>query len=270
MVQIHCAVEQPEMIALEKIIDEAEGFKTLVFRGQLNAKPGQFVMVWIPGVEMKPFSISYQDEREFHITVMEVGEFTKAMFALRKGDRVGIQGPYGRPFTMNNGESVLIIGGGCGIAPVNFLAYEAVSRGKKVCFIGGCRNKEVFIKAAEIKALPVEAIFTTDDGSFGEKGFTTNALKKVLENRIVDQMFACGPEKMLHAIATIAIAKKIPCQISVERMMKCAIGICGQCCLDDTGVRVCREGPVFEAKTILNSKEFGSYKRDNRGVICNL
>ncbi len=264
--QIQRKVEQPIMLPIKKIIEDNKDFKTFVFSGQLGAKPGQFIMLWLPRVNMKPFSISNQTKDEFHITVMKVGEFTAKLFDLKVGELLGIQGPYGRPFSYNEGKNVAIVGGGCGIAPVNFLIYDAISKGKKVYFIGGCRNKDLFIKADEIKSLPVHTSFVTDDGSYGEKGFTTDALRKLLDKEKIDQIFACGPEKMLVAIGKIALERGIPCQISMERYMKCGFGVCGQCCVDDTGLRVCHEGPVFEAKTLLDSKEFGAYKRDGSGT----
>lgn len=263
---ISCRVEQPVILPIKKIIDEAEDFKTFVFEGRLSAKPGQFVMLWIPRVNMKPFSISNQNDHEFQITVMKVGDFTEQLFGIKEGSKLGIQGPYGRPFTFNEGNSVAIVGGGCGIAPVNFLVYEALRRGKRVFFIGGCRKKELFIKSDEIKGLDVNATFVTDDGSFGEKGYTTDALAKLLKKEKIDQIFACGPEKMLVALSKMAVSAGVPCQVSMERYMKCGFGVCGQCCIDDTGLRVCHEGPVFDARTLLESREFGSYKRDGSGA----
>jgi dihydroorotate dehydrogenase electron transfer subunit len=264
-------IEQPKIYRIEKIIDEAKNFKTFIFKGNLGASPGQFVMFWIPGVEMKPFSISYQDEKSFQITAMLIGDFTKAMFKLKKGDKVGIQGPYGRGFWFKeNLNKIAIIGGGCGIAPVNFLVYEAKKLNKQISFIGGCRSKDVFIKDGEIKKLVPKSYFATDDGSFGEKGFTTEILEDLIKKIKIEQIFACGPEVMLYKIANIGVKNKIPTQVSIERMMKCAIGICGQCCLDESGQRVCKEGPVFEASEILNHKEFGKYKRDEMGKVIEL
>ncbi|MBD3244378.1 MAG: dihydroorotate dehydrogenase electron transfer subunit [Candidatus Moranbacteria bacterium] len=259
-------MDQPEIYTIQKTIDEAKDFKTFVFSGSLQAKPGQFVMLWIPGVESKPFSVSYQDNRNFHITVMKVGKFTREMFKLKKGDKVGIQGPYGKGFHFSDMEKrIAIIGGGCGIAPVNFLLHEAKKRNKTVHFIAGCRSKDVFIKDREIKKLTPGAYFMTDDGSFGQKGFTTDALEDLLKLKKIDKIFACGPEKMLYKVAQIAQKNKIRCEISLERFMVCAIGICGQCCIDKSAKRVCKDGPVFKAGILLNSEEFGHYKRDIRG-----
>ena len=264
---VYCQVEQPIIYPIKKIKKEAKDFITFVFEGELGAKPGQFVMFWIPRKDMKPFSISYQDDKEFHITAMKVGEFTKEMFKLKVGDKVGIQGPYGRPFSFNGAKKIAIVGGGCGIAPVTFLAYEAKRQKKDVYFIGGCRNKDVFIKKQELaKLLPGKTSFMTDDGSLGDKGFTTDALEKLLKKKKIDQICTCGPEVMMVRIAQIAEKAKIPCQVSMERYMKCGIGVCGQCCLDDCGLRVCHEGPIFEAKKLLESREFGKYKRDKKGA----
>lgn len=258
-------IEQPKIYKIDRVINEADSFKTLVIKGKINTMPGQFVMFWIPGVEMKPFSISYEDENEFHITVMKVGDFTKRMFELKKGDKVGIQGPYGKGFDLSLGKKVVIVGGGCGIAPVSFLMHKAKKIGKEIHFIGGCRNKDLFIKKEEIEKTVSDFSFVTDDGTLGEKGFTTDALEKLLIKEKFDVIYACGPEIMLYKIAQIADKAGVKCEISVERMMKCAIGICGQCCIDESGKRACADGPVFDSKFLLNSKEFGKYHRDVRG-----
>ncbi|MBU2025940.1 MAG: dihydroorotate dehydrogenase electron transfer subunit [Patescibacteria group bacterium] len=267
---LHCTVEQPIIFPVKKIINEAPGFKTFIFEGQLNAKPGQFVMFWIPKIEARPFSVSFQTPNEFQITVMKVGEFTKAMFKLKPGDKVGIQGPYGRPFSLGSAKNIVILGGGCGIAPVFFLLNQAVKSAKNIFFIGGCRSKDIFLKQKALKKIIPDPILMTDDGSLGKKGFTTDALERLLKKRPIDKIFACGPEIMLLKTAQISKKYNIPCQISLERLMKCGIGICGQCCLDDCGLRVCHEGPVFEASKLLESPEFGKYKRDNRGKIIKI
>ena len=97
-------LEKPVILRIKRITDEAQDLKTFYFDCRLNAKPGQFVMLWIPGVDEKPFSISYQDEKSFGITVMKVGGFTQKMFGLKEGGNVGIRGPYGNGFKIEGNK----------------------------------------------------------------------------------------------------------------------------------------------------------------------
>ena len=169
-------IEKPIVLPIEKIVDEAEGFRTFIFRHKLNAKPGQFIMLWLPRIDEKPFSISYQDKNRFAVTVFKVGPFTEKLFRLREGDKVGIRGPYGSTFNLNTKKAVLV-GGGCGTAPMGFLADELKKKGAEVNFIIGARSKPCLIYLQRMKHSGVKTLVTTDDGSFGMKGFTTELLK---------------------------------------------------------------------------------------------
>lgn len=257
-------IEKPVMMKIEKIVDEAKGFKTFVFNRNIGAKPGQFVMVWIPRIDEKPFSIAYQDNKKFAITINKVGPFTKRMFTLKEGDFVGIRGPYGSNFNIE-GKNIVLVGGGCGTAPMAFLADEAKRRGKNVTFIIGAQTKDYLIYLDRMKKCGIKTIVTTDDGSFGMKGFTTEALQKIIDSEKVDKVFTCGPEIMMKFIIDICDKAGIPCEVSMERYMKCGFGLCGQCCIDEIGERVCKEGPVFDSRKVRNLKEFSKYKRGPSG-----
>ena len=106
----------------------------------------------------------------------------------------------------------------------------------------------------------------TDDGSFGFKGFATDCTISLLEDSTYDYAFVCGPEIMMKGIFDILEDASISAQYSLERYMKCALGVCGQCCVDDEGWRICVEGPVFENDKIYQISEFGKYRRDASGV----
>ena len=103
------------------------------------------------------------------------------------------------------------------------------------------------------------------DGSFGQKGFVTDIVNLCLEKDSYDCIYVCGPEIMEKKIVDACIKKNVPCQVSIERYMKCGFGICGQCCLDDIGERMCQEGPVIAGQRALKNKEFGRYKRIKSG-----
>jgi len=257
-------IEKPLVLEIEKIVDEAKDLRSFVFRYRLNAKPGQFVMVWLPRIDEKPFSISYQDKEKFAITVFNVGPFTSKMFELEVGDKIGIRGPYGNGFSYF-GKRAALVGGGCGAAPLGFLADELKKKGKDIHYIIGARSKGCLLFEKRMQMSGIKTYFTTDDGSYGFKGYTTEVLKKIISEKKIDAVYTCGPEIMMKFIAEICDKAGIPCEISMERYMKCGFGICGQCCVDSTGERVCKEGPVFSGDKIKKIFEFGRYKREASG-----
>ncbi len=257
-------IEQPIMLEIEKIVDEAKDFKTFIFNYKLKAEPGQFVMVWLLGVDEKPFSISFQDSERFGITVFRIGKFTNSLFKLKKGDKVGIRGPYGKGFSLV-GKNVVLVGGGCGSAPLAFLADELKKKRIDINFIIGAKSKDSLLFRDRIKMSGIKTFFTTDDGSFGFKGFTTEFLWYFLKKNKVDMVYSCGPEVMMENVVDMCRYFSIPCEVSLERFMKCGIGICGQCCMDGKGEIVCKDGPVFSGSVASRMYEFGKYRREKSG-----
>ncbi|MDP2750498.1 MAG: dihydroorotate dehydrogenase electron transfer subunit [Nanoarchaeota archaeon] len=282
----------PKTIKIAKIIDEAKDIKTFVFNEKLAAKPGQYIMLWIPGVNEKPFSIAYQDRTKFAITVCAIGEFSKKLHGMKEGDIVGIRGPYGNYFKLGDAKtkSIVLVGGGYGSAPLSFLANNAKFHGYDVHFIIGARTKDYLLFEDRMKRSNVRLHYCTDDGSYGFKGFTTQLLEKIIEQHNgksakaknikikaskkdakdkprmeIGKIFVCGPDMMEKKVIEIAEKYDVPCEISMERYMKCGTGICGNCCVDYKGLRVCRDGPVFDAKIAKHIVDLGNYKRDAKG-----
>jgi len=258
--------EQPIIYKIIDIIDEAEGIKTFKLKGSIDALPGQFVMAWIPRLNLKPFGISAQDENSFNITVSQRGNFTEELFKKKIGDSLGIQGPYGKIFSQDK-NNVILVGGGYGAAPLAFLADELEKKGAKITLIIGARDKGCLIYEERFKNRNINLLCMTDDGSSGQKGFTTDALRKILsEDKEIEMVYTVGPEIMMQKIIDLTDEFNIPCEASLERYMKCGFGICGQCCVDGSGVRVCQEGPVFSKEFIKEHiSEFGKYERDKTG-----
>jgi dihydroorotate dehydrogenase electron transfer subunit len=259
----------PNVLKIREIIEEAKDIKTFIFRHNLDAKPGQFVNVWIPRVDEKPFSISYQDHEKFGITVSKVGPFSEKLHELNAGDLLGFRGPYGNPFSIqgSEGKNVVLVGGGCGTAPLAFLAEESIKNEIETHFIIGAKSKEYLLFEKRMKKSGIKTYFATDDGSHGFKGFTTDVLASILGKgeKKIDKVYACGPEMMLRKIVEICGQKNLPCEISLERYMKCGFGVCGHCCLDDSGLRVCVDGPVFSGEVANQIFEFGRHRRDETG-----
>ena len=241
---------------MERIIrveQENPTTKTFYLDTEKDARPGQFCMIWLPGIGEKPFSIT--STRPLGFAVKKVGPFTSKLLELKEGDRIGVRGPYGNWFEEKNNS--LIIGGGCGIAPLALLAEKI----KPIAIIGAkTKNELMFEKRIEKNA--EKLITMTDDGSAGEKGFVTQALEKVLEQEKIERIYACGPEVMMVKCLEMAKKKGIEIQLSLERYMKCGIGICGSCAIGTK--RVCTDGPVFTGKE-LEGTEFGKRKLDKSG-----
>ncbi|MCF7861355.1 dihydroorotate dehydrogenase electron transfer subunit [Candidatus Woesearchaeota archaeon] len=257
--------ELPNVLPIQSIEQECSDIKTFYFRYKMNFKPGQFVMVWIPRLDEKPFTISYHNEDSFGISVQEKGRFTKALFAMKPGDKVGFRGPYGNSFklfdSVSDSAKTIVIGGGCGAAPIAPL-IDALSVNKKSApkVIIGARSKANLIYA---KRFP-DSTFVTDDGSFGKKAFTTDALNELLQSGFKpDMVYTCGPEIMMKKVVDICIENDIPCQASLERYMKCGFGVCGQCVCGKK--RVCIDGPVFEKEELVKISDFGKFTRQKTG-----
>lgn len=256
----------PKTIPIKKIVQENAGVKTFIFDYSLDSTPGQFVNVWIPRLDEKPFSIANDRDGELWLTICAVGPFSKAMHELKEGDTVGIRGPYGNPFSFEPGSHIATVAGGYGAAPLYFLAKEAKKQGCTVEFFVGARSKEHVLFVDRAEELGVNVHVATDDGSAGYKGYNVPLLaEKMKEGMKVDCMYGCGPELMLHAMMQLSEETGVDAQLSLERYMKCGFGVCGHCCIDPLGLTSCQDGPVFDTKTAKRLSEFGAYHRDKNG-----
>jgi dihydroorotate dehydrogenase electron transfer subunit len=260
---------RPVAIPIKKIVKENETTSTYVFDYALGAKSGQFVMLWIPGVDEKPFSVAFCDENEFWLTICKVGPATEGLFKLKEGDKVGVRGPFGTFYEFKKGEHLAVVAGGYGAAPMYFVASEACKNGCKVEFLVGARNKDLLLYTRKVLALGnVDLHVSTDDGSEGFKGYITQVLEDLLEKEKIDKVFSCGPEVMEKFVGEISEKAGVDCWLSVEKYMKCGFGVCGQCCIDDSGECVCKKGPVMSWDYLKKLPEFAKYHRDAQGKKC--
>ena len=239
-------------------------------------KPGQFVMIWAPGVDEVPMSISsYIEKGEWSITVKNVGECTNLLHELTIGDYIGVRGPLGNFFQIpqDKNRKIFLIGGGIGMVPLRFLASELIKLGHKFITIEGAKveNDLIFMdEFFDLKREGSEFNYCTDDGSYGEKGFATeifeNALKDLesdeLKNTIV---YTCGPEIMMYKLLQTCNEHDIEMHASLERIMRCGCGLCGLCAIDPIGSLVCKDGPIFSSELLKKMDDFGKYKRDFSG-----
>ncbi len=250
-----------EIVRVTDIINETKNIKTIKFKWLKNPEPGQFVMVWIPEVDEVPMSVSFSGE-ETGITVLDVGEATWALHNLKTGDVMGIRGPYGRGFDLK-GKNILAIGGGSGTAALALAVAEALADRKKVRCALGARTSGELLFRKRFAALGAEVHIATDDGSEGHHGFVTQLAEQLISKKKPDLIIACGPEPMLKAVVDLALKAGIKCQCSLERYMKCGMGLCGSCqCGKYT---VCRDGPVFNAEELVGTEDFGKWRRDPAG-----
>lgn len=260
----------PLMKPIKKIVAETAQVKTFVFAHDLGAKPGQFVNLWLPRHDEKPFSVAHDDGREFWITFFAIGPFTEKLQTLKAGDSVGIRGPYGSYYRYRNGERLALVAGGYGAAPMYFVAEQALQRGCAVDFIVGARSAEQLLFLQRIRKLrakgEIRLHIATDDGSKGYQGYNVALLQKlVAEGLCPDRVFACGPELMLKSLSDYCAVSKLPAQLSLERYMKCGFGVCGHCALDPLGLLACTDGPVLDNELCRQLTEFGNYHRDRDG-----
>lgn len=268
---------RPYVTPILRIVQDTPRIKSFKLRAPAIAKaahPGQFLMVWIPGVDEIPMSISAADSARGYVefAVTRLGDATTRLHEARQGTLLGIRGPLGHGFQIppvNRRQRLLIIGGGCGASPLHFLAQRAVSKGWKVDAVLGARTKAELLYHTRLVKLAATVVTTTEDGTHGLQGTAINGAEHLLGSRQASRRyaacFACGPEPMLVALAKLAKSRGIPLQLSLERYMKCGVGLCAHCVIDGQGTRVCIEGPVFDAKQLRNT-DFGKSNRDATGL----
>ena len=248
--------EAPKVLEVSEVVKEGLGQTSFFFKHNIEARPGQFIMVWLPNVDEKPMAISYYKKNEFAFTSQAVGKFTKALENIKKGDQLGIRGPYGNSFSKK--ENSCVVAGGVGMSSVSTLIDSL----KNPNIIYGARSKNHLIYLNRFKSKNM--IITTDDGSFGKKGYTTDALNELLSsNKKIKSVYTCGPEIMMQKIFEICEKHKVELEASVERYMSCGFGICGKCMIND-GI-VCLDGPIFNSSQLRNFSEFGKFARLKSG-----
>lgn len=221
-------------------------------------KPGQFIQVLVEGSPStflrRPISIhDYNTETNtMSLLIQEIGEGTKKMAQLRPGDKMNVIMPLGNWFTMpEKGENVLLIGGGCGVAPLLHFGRELSAKGIKPHYLLGARKASGIFELENYKAFGHVHI-TTEDGSLGQKGYVVH--HDILWDKSVkfQRIYTCGPDAMMRVVAKYAMKNGIFCEASLENMMACGFGVC-LCCVVDTNEghkNTCTEGPVFNVKDI--------------------
>ena len=235
---------------------------TLRFSYDAPAAPGQFVMIWFPGDDELPMSLSFTGGRSKGVTIKAMGDTSRRVQSMKVGDRVGIRGPYGNRFDLAP-RRVLVVGGGSGSAVLAPAAEAAVANGSRVTVALGATQAPELLFRDRFESMGAHVEVATDDGSEGTRGFVTSVAERLLANEPFDAVWTCGPEVMMQKVAVAAGPAKVPVYCSVERHMKCALGMCDACALGP--FHVCVDGPVFPAERLLPLPEFARSHRDPSG-----
>ena len=208
---------------------------------------GQFVNIQLDGLYLRrPISVCDCEGDTLTLLYKVVGKGTEQMSKMTDG-KLDVLTGLGNGYDLSkSGEKPLLIGGGVGVPPLYMLAKKLVAEGKSVSVILGFNTKEEIFYEEEFKALGVKVSVTTVDGSYGIKGFVTEAMKEI----DYTYFYTCGPEPMLKAIYSASTTSG---QFSFEERMGCGFGACMGCsCKTITGFkRICKEGPVLEKEEIL-------------------
>ena len=219
--------------------------------------PGQFVQVHIEESATtflrRPFSIHSVDYQgnTISLLIQVKGDGTKKLSQVKEGESLNLISPLGNYFSTPQGKEVLLVGGGCGVAPLLFLAQYYSERSFNITILTGWRTVSDIFRLEEYQRFG-KILVTTEDGSSGETGLVSD--HTVLSGKLdhYSQICCCGPEAMMKSVATIARENGVRCEVSLENTMACGFGAC-LCCVTPTrhgNQRVCAEGPVFETSEL--------------------
>lgn len=242
----------PTPVTITSITQDNYRTKTFTLDVALDATPGQFVMVWVPRFDEKPFSLVNANPVTLMIT--DVGPFSHLMHTKQPGDKVWLRGPFGQGYRVPTTQKRLaLIGGGYGVAPLYWLARVQQPLVATIDVIVGARTAVDLLYTDRFQVLAqatnqatqaaLTLHYTTEDGSAGEHGRVTDPLKALLEAGAIDGIYACGPHGMLTALERMGKRYAVAGQLSWEAYMRCGIGICGAC--EHAGQVLCLDGPVL-------------------------
>jgi dihydroorotate dehydrogenase electron transfer subunit len=250
------------VVEVTETVAETPSTITLRFPYAPPADPGQFLMVWLPGDDELPMSLSYTNGPSKGVTIKAMGDTSRRVLSLQRGARIGLRGPYGNRFDLSAGR-VLVVGGGSGTAVLAPAAEQALARGASVTVALGATRAAELLFRDRLRGAGARVEVATDDGSEGVRGFVTGLAASLLEAGRFDAVWTCGPEVMMRKVVAAAAPTGVPVFCSVERHMKCALGMCDACSLGP--YHVCIDGPVFPAERLTATPDFAGFHRDPSG-----
>ena len=263
-----CRNDEIRTVVVLDVKREAVDITTIYFKDELvqTAKPGQYIMVWVPGEDEIPMSISTIEQNGLSsITVRKVGSTTEMLDSITLGARLGIRGPYGNHYEVL-GENPLIVAGGSGAASLLPLVKAFLDKGVKPTFIlGGRSSDQLLFEDTLVDLLREKLVISTDDGSMGYNGYASGYAALLMAENDYDHVYTCGPELMMAKIFYETEKKGLEIQASLERYVKCAVGLCGNCAVGP--YRVCKDGPIFNTEMLKEIREeFGISHMDATGT----
>ncbi len=227
-----------------------------------DPRPGQFVHIRCSSgydpLLRRPFSIHKCAQGRIDILYQVVGRGTAILSKKRKGDQLDLLGPLGKGFEIESTFSkIFIISGGMGVAPLYMVAQEItrLEQEKEVTALLGAKNKELILDKDDLESLGLRVMIATEDGSEGYQGLVSDLFERLISSQTSSSLavYSCGPVSMLRKIAELSSHQGFFCQVSLEQRMGCGMGACLGCVIKGTSgyLRICKEGPVFDAEEIL-------------------
>ena len=245
-----------KIIAKEKLTPVIDYLRVQAPELAKKARAGQFVIIRVDEVgERIPLTLADWDAKEGTVTLvaMEIGTSTKKLGALKAGDVLtNLVGPLGLPSDIEKFGTVVMVGGGVGIAPVYPIARSLKAAGNKIISIIGARNKDLLFWEDRMRSVSDELIVTTDDGSYAQKGVVTEPLKSKLEGGKIDRVIAIGPAVMMKFCSITTKPFNVPTIVSLNSIMVDGTGMCG-CCRISVGGKTrfaCVDGPDFDGHQV--------------------
>ena len=237
----------------------------LMLPSRLMSRPGQFVMVWLPGAGEVPISVAGEEGRRLQLIIAGKGRVTTLLHeSVQKGSVLRVRGPLGRGFKVKGGRA-LLVAGGYGAAPLLYLASALLKAGGEVTVLIGFKSRRYAILVEDFRRLGCKVFIATEDGSLGFKGLVTDLAARLLGEGVYDVVYTCGREAMMVKVVQAAMKAGVEVQASLERLIKCGLGLCGACAMEPLGLRVCVDGPVFDGSVLERLQDFGRWWRDASG-----
>jgi len=216
---LHIKPEKNRAVELTDVVSECRDISSLLFRDEetRGAKPGQYLMVWLPGVDEVPMSVSAMDmDGLSRITVRGVGEMTIRLNGLSPGDRVGLRGPFGNGYRVQ-GDKPLFVAGGSGAASLMPLVEEMLLQGTTPTFVLGARSADMLLFVDRLEeTLGENLVVSTDDGSRGYSGYASGYAAMLMKEEAFDMIYTCGPELMMAKVYQSAQEHGLPIQASLR------------------------------------------------------
>lgn len=256
-------VEKGAVVGNLQVADDLWEMELMIPEITDECEPGQFVHVRVSNENdpllRRPLSLFDVNREKGSISILYkvVGQGTRLMTKLAVGDYLDIMGPLGKGFTLPDDPCrAVLVGGGVGIAPLVYLARRLKEMKCKVVVLYGVEKRRQLVAIERLKSWDVACLPATADGSAGYKGLVTGLLEDKLNTDEFDYIYTCGPEPMMAAVAQLAEMYGLPGEVSLEESMACGVGACLGCARklnprDESYVKVCKDGPVFNMKLYL-------------------